>query len=658
MRVRVLLLLTIPIVTLYQCRDVPSFQATNEHDPFRPGYLPKAPEYFTVTLGRNEVLLNWKIDNTLVSYSGFKISRKYSEEDTFHHLTNIPKNAYKFVYELEDTDFNPKRLNYYYKIETFFLKGSDTLFSSPKLTSLERGVSLSALFQPFPFTDPPYLGCTLNGEMDMFDQITFAEVIGQDTTEIYSFIPDNSNTNIQIPLDVQIKPDAYFIRGRSSYYDTGYIPAAIKFNNWFPFQNVELTDSNGSVSLVYYSSTSDDHSNTYFDKYDVKLTGYNEENESIQEGLSLTKLESSFFLELPSLDSTMRYQVEVTAYNGDYQTEVFERKIKYSGEDTLEPLKTTITQRGDFFNMDVNMDQTEMVLSNTVSKPQIVNLSTWTTVGINKLGVQKGEFFSPPSISGDHLLISDGDGGLELWQYGGFSSAFIKKVYDPVYDEFNAVDFEIISKSELAIMYSSKKAVDGITQQDVLAILDTETDTHSILRSFNRNSRSHNRIKFDRNRNSIFVAAVDSLSTSPIELTEISVSDGSLIQTLTTETGFTSPLSISTNNYGAELLISSPNKTIKLSIDDLANGDLYTKNYFKVYGYVGSAQSNDVCLALNFGSMNIICSSDFSESNPYFNDHYSGKLIGITKWIDHEQWLLVFEDRMSLLSFKKYWSLY
>ena len=197
MRVRELLLLTIPIATLYQCRDVPSFQATNEHDPFRPGYLPKAPEYFTVTLGRNEVLLNWKIDNTLVSYSGFKISRKYSEEDTFHHLTNIPKNAYKFVYELEDTDFDPIRLNYYYSIETFLLNGSDTLFSSPKFSTLEQTVSKSSQIQPNPFSETLNMYCTRFAKEDMFE-LTFTGVID----------PNNFQSVSEYSFDIQNKPDA------------------------------------------------------------------------------------------------------------------------------------------------------------------------------------------------------------------------------------------------------------------------------------------------------------------------------------------------------------------------------------------------------------------------------------------------------------------
>lgn len=132
---KILFKLFVVLLVFSTCKEIPSFIDDNIYDPESKNYVLPSPSNFRLEINQDGVRLFW--DTVPVEYAttGYILYR--SQADTLHYkkIETLPNKGNDFY------DYSNNPINVYYKVQSYYLQSSDTIFSSPVYTSLNQNIT-------------------------------------------------------------------------------------------------------------------------------------------------------------------------------------------------------------------------------------------------------------------------------------------------------------------------------------------------------------------------------------------------------------------------------------------------------------------------------------------------------------------------------------
>ncbi len=130
------------LVIFWSCNEVPQFTSTNLNDPFRKGFIPPIPQELETDVNNPntnyyEIRLSWRMPlNLKAGISGFVIYKSNESYDQLYLLNEPEIRSWDNIYYYDEVFTPEDSLDYYFKVQSYFIQELDTVYSEPVFANL------------------------------------------------------------------------------------------------------------------------------------------------------------------------------------------------------------------------------------------------------------------------------------------------------------------------------------------------------------------------------------------------------------------------------------------------------------------------------------------------------------------------------------------
>jgi len=506
------------LVLSITCSEVPNDSFNNPNDPEAESYVTDPVivlvSSLTENLGVQSIQLSWSIaPDKIEGTTGFEVYRSFSDTSNFEYFDTILNSETVSTSGIPSFSLSHPVINgvfnYLFRVRSFYVSISDTVFSEPVTTELSIILPVyESSIQLKPFNKPPVYEVYIRGELENASKIRLLKLNLDGTIEEVAELPvKNGYVSATAPLDVNEEEHLLRYQFLSSKYESGYY-------NFFPtyvdlhsnLQAIFSIENENSLSIEfdYYNQDSLDSypkANAFFEHINAELFKINDEDST---SLVQRQLQPGESITYDNVNTEDTYLVKYYMKNGRFQSYKEFRSLSYQFEEDSRS-SGNLNISGFFNNMSTEFHPSEDLLfigSSTGSTPIILNYSTGQNISIPFVRDERiaihSEFIFNTTTNNYDLLVVGNDNVIYRWELVNNS---INSVSNYTTTTGNLIDIDSYDNNKVVLLSHSPS-----TQSGFVSIFDPAENKITGQRSISCFNRYSSRIFHDHIYDKIYVA--------------------------------------------------------------------------------------------------------------------------------------------------------
>tara|TARA_R100000908_G_scaffold59878_1_gene36756 strand:+ start:7524 stop:9560 length:2037 start_codon:yes stop_codon:yes gene_type:complete len=671
------------LLSVFGCKNSPTFNADNELDPWSEHYFLEAPSNIQVELGSEyvnsiEVLkVKWNYPDSELYVDKFKIFRSDTDTSDFREIGQIPKSLWNSRYQyIDNIDYNG--VNVWYKIQAIIEGKEGINYSESKPVSYSASeVEISASIQPF-VTNP-----TVKLEWQ------YSELNDNVKIEIYSNTNENSNFELEHSADISDNSTSFSLDINQPveteyFYKLVYneiqsdhkpIPATI-FHPSFDILNSSVFSENEGKLHIALSQDSSRfvQGNFSIDNYEVEIL-YAPNNDTsrfypLQE-INATFIPPYVVEPINNLQQENMYLFRLTGSRGNYKTIPSSKLLSHKLHVTNTSSFDAETNEIYFPTGSFNSSNSHFIFSSDGKRPIIVDVqntraSSLPQVQLKDLTSDFGDYKDAKdaivtSSSSGYILVWDPDSREIVETIPNYRTEVSSSVV------YRPVDFGVISEEELLIAYGDVDYQTGRVNNYYVTIWNNKTETHNLIYQVNEESMHSYGFNVAYYDNTILIFyAYESYKVKLIAINKDDLS-------IQNQSSFTQEIDAGSeyqnvyfSNFGKRALLYTEDEAVQVQLNnhEVISSFRDVHSRFDWWGIKGFATAKDYSLTCYGGDYwyhsspfysQIKCSSNLLHEANILEIDVEGSLFGLILSDDGTKLAAVFQGKIIIYTFEKDW---